>query len=149
MKRFLVIGKTGCGKTSLLQRIFGRDLIYQKTQTVESFENAVDTPGEYLERKGLYHALIVTATDCDEILLLQAVDDENSSFPPGLDACFHMPVTGVITKADLAYGNERALNTARQILLDAGALNIFVVSAKTSAGLEALRSVVLEESCSD
>ena len=144
MKRFMVVGKTGSGKTSLLQRLYGREMDYQKTQTVETFESSVDTPGEYLEQKGLYSALIVTAVDCDEILLVQAADDEDSSFPPGLDACFNRPVTGVITKEDLVCDPESE-RAARNCLLEAGASRVFVVSAKTGAGLEALRAVVLSD----
>lgn len=145
MKRFLLIGKSGSGKTSLLQRLYGRELEDQKTQTVESFGASIDTPGEYLERKNLFHALVVTAVDCDEILLVQAVDDADSSFPPGIDACLNRPVTGVVTKTDLVDDGAR-LDAAAAQLREAGASRIVSVSAKTGAGLEALRTVVFEES---
>ena len=139
MKRFMVMGKTGCGKTSLLQRVCGQEMIYQKTQTVESFAGSIDTPGEYLERKGLFSALIVTAADCDELLLLQAVDDPDSSFPPGINACFDRDITGVVTKIDLPCG-EDAVMQAAQCLRQAGARRIYYVSAKTGAGLASLRA---------
>ena len=141
MKRFMVVGKTGCGKTTLLQRLQGQEMIYQKTQTVEFSETLVDTPGEYLEQKNLYNALIVTATDCDELLLLQAADDEDSSFPPSLDVCFNRPVTGVVTKVDLS-GCAEALCDAEKYLVEAGASHIYYVSAKTGTGIEELRSYV-------
>ncbi|MEA5048355.1 MAG: EutP/PduV family microcompartment system protein [Eubacteriales bacterium] len=143
MKRFMIIGKTGCGKTSLLQRLQGQEMVYQKTQTVEFFETLIDTPGEYLEQKNLYSALIVTATDCDELILLQAADDEDSSFPPNLDACFNRLVTGVVTKVDLT-DHAEARNAAEKCLMEAGASRIFFVSAKTGAGVDELRSFLFE-----
>lgn len=144
MKRFMAMGKTGSGKTSLLQRVYGHDMCYQKTQTVESFDASIDTPGEYLEQKGLYSALIVTATDCDELLLVQAADDEDSSFPPSLDVCFNRQATGVVTKMDLVGEDEALARTAAECLKTAGAEQIFYVSAKTGAGLEALRTYMMQ-----
>ncbi len=144
MKRFMVMGKTGSGKTSLLQRVYGEEMVYQKTQTVESFAGAIDTPGEYLEQKNLYSALIVTAVDCDELLLIQAADDGDSSFPPSLGVCFNRPATGVVTKMDLVDGAQGAA-AAVDCLLEAGAERIFYVSAKTGAGLDDLRTYMLTE----
>ncbi len=142
MKRFMAMGKAGSGKTSLLQRVYGYDMRYQKTQTVESFDASIDTPGEYLEQKGLYSALIVTATDCDELLLIQAADDEVSSFPPSLGVCFNREITGVVTKMDLA-DNPAAARTAMECLKIAGADRIFYVSAKTGDGMDSLREYML------
>lgn len=144
MKRFMVMGKTGSGKTSLLQRVYGEEMVYQKTQTVESFAGAIDTPGEYLEQKNLYSALIVTAVDCDELLLIQSASDGDTSFPPSLGACFNRPATGVVTKMDLADG-EKGAREAADCLEAAGAERIFYVSAKTGAGIESLRAYMLKE----
>ena len=143
MKRFMTVGKTGSGKTSLLQRIYGQEMVYQKTQTVESLSASVDTPGEYLEQKNLYNALIVTAVDCDELLLVQSADDPDSSFPPALGVCFNRDATGVVTKMDLVEGEQGAAQAA-ECLYEAGAERIFYVSAKTGAGLDALRAYMIQ-----
>ncbi len=143
MKRFLLIGKTGSGKTSLLQRLYGLKMVYQKTQTAESVFASVDTPGEYLEQKRLYSALIVTAADCDELLLVQAADDPDSSFPPGLAASFNRSAIGVVTKMDLAQAETEAARAA-ECLREAGAARVYFVSAKTGEGLAALRAYVTE-----
>ena len=142
MKRFMVMGKSGGGKTSLLQRVYGEKMADSKTQTVESFGASIDTPGEYLEMKSLYSALIVTAVDCDELLLIQAADDPDSSFPPELGVCFNRDVTGVVTKMDLVAGPEQA-EAAAECLRTAGAERIFYISAKTGAGLSTLRAYML------
>ena len=144
MKRFMVMGKTGSGKTSLLQRLYHQEMVYQKTQTIESFAASIDTPGEYLEQKGLYSALIVTAVDADELLLVQSVEDEDSSFPPGLASCFNRDAIGVVTKMDLCEGQPEKWKAAADCLELAGAKEIYYVSAKTGAGLEALRAYILQ-----
>ena len=58
MKKLMMVGKTGCGKTTLSQRLTGETIHYQKTQAVQIVgSDIVDTPGEYLEQKQFYHAV--------------------------------------------------------------------------------------------
>jgi len=140
----MLMGKTGSGKTSLLQRLYGQQMVYQKTQTVESFAASIDTPGEYLEQKTLYSALIVTSADCDALLLVQAANDPDSSFPPGLCACFGRDGIGVVTKMDLADAQAHA-EEAAECLRAAGAERLFFVSAKTGAGMDSLRAYIVKE----
>ena len=64
MKKVMMIGKIGCGKTTLSQRLLGQEVKYKKTQAVEVLgSDILDTPGEYLEQKQFYSALIVTAVE--------------------------------------------------------------------------------------
>lgn len=144
MKRFMVMGKTGCGKTTLLQRLYDEPMEYQKTQTVESLGASIDTPGEYLEQKSLYNALIVTALDADALLLVQAADDPDTSFPPMLNTCFGCEAVGVVTKIDMA-SDSQMIEDAKNCLLEAGAEQVFLVSAKTGEGIAALCRYVLAE----
>ena len=65
MKKILLIGKSGCGKTTLTQRINGMDLEYRKTQMITYSNDILDTPGEYLENRNLYNALIISSYDSD------------------------------------------------------------------------------------
>ena len=104
-----MIGKTGCGKTTLSQRLAGQVLRYQKTQTIQVVgSDIVDTPGEYLEQRQFYKALIVTAIEADVILLLHAAGEEQNGFSPGMNTLFGgKPLIGVITKTDLCCGRER------------------------------------------
>ena len=81
MKKILLVGRSGCGKTTLLQRMNGLKLEYRKTQTITYENNAFDTPGEYLENRNRYSALIVSSYDCDVIGMVQANDDERNQFP--------------------------------------------------------------------
>jgi predicted CopG family antitoxin len=75
--------KTGCGKTSFSQVINNRELYYKKTQAIEIVDKVIDTPGEYLENRRLYKALLVSAVDADLIILLQDCTDHQSMFAPG------------------------------------------------------------------
>jgi len=138
MKRVLMIGKSGAGKTSLSQVLSGRKLEDKKTQTIEVIGDIIDTPGEYLERKPFFKALTVTAMDCDCIAILLDVTDAQISIPPLIAAIFGREVIGVVTKIDLAE-NEKQLNDAGDNLRMAGCYNIFYVSSKTGEGLDKLK----------
>ncbi|MCI6174914.1 MAG: EutP/PduV family microcompartment system protein, partial [Clostridiales bacterium] len=57
-KRIILIGRSTAGKTTLCQRLNHEELNYCKTQTVQIINrNMIDTPGEYLERRGFRGAL--------------------------------------------------------------------------------------------
>lgn len=135
MKKILFIGKSGCGKTTLTQKINGESLNYKKTQSVEYYDNIIDTPGEYLENRMLYNALMVSSYDTDVIGMVQAVNDDDSKFPPGFASAFTKPVIGIVAKADL----EGNLEKIKESLYIAGAEEIFVVSAYDSTGIDKLK----------
>ena len=69
MKRLMFIGPSQCGKTSLTQGLRGEALHYKKTQAIEWSPMAIDTPGEYLENRCLYSALLTSACEADVIAL--------------------------------------------------------------------------------
>lgn len=136
MKRVMLAGNTACGKTTLCQALAGQPLSYKKTQSVELVAQAIDTPGEYLENRGMYKALIVTAVEADYVLFVQDATDERFRYSPQQASGFCQPVVGVVTKADLA--TPKQLTQARELLELAGAAPVFVVSAYTQQGMEAL-----------
>jgi ethanolamine utilization protein EutP len=138
MKKIILIGKTGSGKTTLCQNIHGEVMEYKKTQAIDTHENAIDTPGEYIENRFYYKALIVTAADADIIGLVQDCTEEDSFFPPSFGSVFPKPVIGIITKADLAKDNEDILR-AKQYLEMAGAADIFTISSIKEEGVEELK----------
>ena len=137
MKKTIFIGKSGCGKTTLIQRLEDEELRYRKTQMVEHYLHFIDTPGEYLERRGMYRALIVSAVDADLIGLVQECGADNSWLPPSFASSFAKPVFGVISKVDLAR-DEREVQFAREILESAGVTRVFAVSAVEEIGLQPL-----------
>ncbi|WP_027634015.1 EutP/PduV family microcompartment system protein [Clostridium hydrogeniformans] len=137
MKKLILIGRTESGKTTLCQKLHDIKIEYKKTQAVEGYENAIDTPGEYIENRFYYQALMVTSADADVIGLVQDVTDDRSYFPPGFGASFSKPIIGILTKVDLV-DDEDILKEREQYLIDAGAEKIFRVSPKEDIGTQEL-----------
>ncbi len=94
MKRLMLIGPSQCGKTSLTQVLRGETLRYQKTQAIVWTPAAIDTPGEYLENRCLYSALLTSACEADVIALVLNADAPWSPFSPGFTAPMNRPVIG-------------------------------------------------------
>lgn len=141
MKKLMLIGKTNCGKTTLTQALNEKNLIYKKTQTVEIIDSIIDTPGEYIESRFFYNALVITSVDSDVIAMVQDCTDENSVFPPSFASRFTKPVIGIITKIDLCH-DENNIKIAEEFLLNAGVEKIFKVSAFDKQGLENFKEYI-------
>ncbi|MBU3092656.1 EutP/PduV family microcompartment system protein [Clostridium sp. CM028] len=142
MKTLMLIGKTNCGKTTLTQAINEDDLHYKKTQTVEIIDGIIDTPGEYIENRSYYRALIVTSADSDVIAMIQDCTQEDSIFPPSFASIFAKPIIGIITKTDLCC-DENKLKAAEEVLVSAGVERIFRISAFDKSGLENLKDYIM------
>lgn len=128
MKKIMMVGNTGCGKTTLSQRLIGEKVEYKKTQSIQLVgENIMDTPGEYVERKQFYNALIVTAVEADVILLLASAVEEQNYFSPQMSSLFFgKPVVGIVTKTDLAENREQIENACLLLKL-AGASDVLEI----------------------
>lgn len=136
-KKIILVGKTGSGKTTLIQRAERQAMEYHKTQTVRHTLHFIDTPGEYLENRGYYKALIVTAADADAIGLVQDCSDDGTWLPPGFASAFSKEVVGIVTKTDKA-GCGETIRRADAALDRAGAKRIFHVSAVNGEGMDPL-----------
>ncbi len=136
MKKIMLVGSVGCGKTTLCQRLNGMEQKYKKTQVVEVINCTIDTPGEYLERRSLFRSLLVTAVDVELVLFLLDATQSRYMYSPGQASSFPVPIAGVVTKIDLATPEQRL--QARELLTLAGAEQIFEVSATDNIGMDAL-----------
>ena len=137
MRETVLMGMSGCGKTTLIQALAGERLHYAKTQSIERHLHFIDTPGEYMEIRHFYRALIVTSADAEEIGLVQDVGRESSWIPPAFASTFAKPVFGIVTKTDLAQSPDDIAH-AREALVRAGADPVFEISAVCGSGLAAL-----------
>lgn len=143
MKKIILVGHVACGKTTLCQCLNGMEMKYKKTQALEVIHQTIDTPGEYVERRSLFHALVVTSVEADQVLFVQDASQERFMFAPGQAAAFPIPVAGVVSKADMA--TPQQVKNAVELLELAGASPIFVVSAFTGQGIEELREFLEED----
>lgn len=136
MKRILLVGSVGCGKTTLLQRLHGVELTYAKTETIYTQGKTVDTPGEYLELPWFKHALRMASFEVELVVMLASATVAEARFPPGFTAFFMPPSIGVVTKTDLA--DRPQIDQADIFLRLAGVTEVYEVSSVTGAGIEAL-----------
>lgn len=141
MKKVIFIGKSGCGKTSLCQRLQGEEIKYKKTQSIDLYVDSIDTPGEYLENRNYYSALITTAAEANMIALVQECGDTISMMPPGFAGTFGREVIGIITKIDIGEC-EDSIDIIEEQLRVAGVSRVFKVSAYSTEGIEELKRYV-------
>jgi len=134
LKKILLIGKSMCGKTTLTQRIHGLDIEYEKTQMLTYSNDILDTPGEYMENRMLYKALIVSSYDCDVVGMVQACDEERNIFPPNFATAFSKPVIGIVTKTDLGGNTEKAKEIAVARITGAKKINVTNIQLDNEKG---------------
>ncbi|MGM0209250.1 ethanolamine utilization protein, EutP [Enterococcus sp. DIV0421] len=142
MKRIILMGAIGCGKTTLCQALQGKELRYNKTQAVEFHTTMIDTPGEFILHRQYYNALNVTAAEADVIGLVQSVLETEQIFSPGFGSIFPKKVIGILTKVDLVNASDQLIH---QQLKNAGATEIFEVSSVEKTGLQELINYLEED----
>lgn len=135
MKKLILIGRTGCGKTTLSQALSGKAVKYDKTQYIKVDGDLIDTPGEYAETKLFGGALAVYSYDSDVVGLVQDPFEPYSLFPPAIAPTANRPVIGIVTKYEV---DGASLSLAELWLKNAGCEDIFYVDSKTGYGIEKL-----------
>lgn len=138
MKKIMLIGQIGCGKTSLTQALNNERVEYKKTQSLEFNNLVIDTPGEYIENRNYYNAIIASSVEADVIALVQPCSSEGSIFPPGFGGIFTKPVIGILSKIDLC-NNEENLKKSENYLREAGAEGIFKISSTENLGIDEIK----------
>lgn len=142
MKKIIFMGQTGSGKTTLCQKLNESVIEYRKTQAVERYEDSIDTPGEYMENRHFYNALIMSAVDAEMIALVADPTSPYQAIPPAFAGIFGKKVIGIITKIDLVEDSQ--VDKAKKELKAAGAFPIFPVDTLSEKGISDLRDYLEE-----
>lgn len=132
MRKLILMGRSGAGKTTLIQALKGEELTYRKTQGVEYGGFLIDTPGEYAENATLGRALALYTYEADVVGLLLSATEDYSLYPPCVTSQANREVIGIVTQIDREEANpDKAENWLRL----AGCKKIFRVSSKTKEGV--------------
>lgn len=137
MSKVIFIGKTGSGKTTLCQKLHELEIKYKKTQAIELYDHAIDTPGEYLENRHYYSALIMTAVDAEIIALIADPTAYESFIPPAFAGSFAKEVIGIITKINLVK-DKADIDKVEVRLKEAGVTRIFKIDTIDDVGIKDL-----------
>ena len=135
MKKTLLVGRHGAGKTTLTQALRGEPIHYEKTQYMLYGDWLIDSPGEYAEVHGYGAALAVYSYEADVVALVLSADDDYSLFPPNITCMVNRDVIGVVTKIDKC-APDRAANWLRL----SGCKEIFPINSHTGEGVEQLKA---------
>ena len=141
MKKTLLIGRHGVGKTTLKQALKGEEIHYVKTQYMDYGEWLLDSPGEYAEVHGLGAALAIYSYEADIVALLISADDDYSLFPPNITCMVNREVIGIVTKTDKADAAR-----AESWLRLSGCERIFFVNSHTGEGVDELKAYLRKQS---
>ena len=132
MKKIILMGRSGAGKTTLTQALKGEKIKYHKTQYINNFDVIIDTPGEYAETHHLGRALALYSYEAQVVGLLLSATEPYSLYPPNITPCVNREVIGIVTKIDKGNANVKR---AENWLKLAGCKKIFFVNSKTGDGI--------------
>lgn len=137
MNKVILIGRSGCGKTTLSQVLKGESMKYYKTQSVHRDDFLIDTPGEYIESRNFGGALAVYTYESDIVGLLLSADEPYSLYSPCITSMANRPIIGIVTGIDKKNANVGRVENWLKL---AGCKKIFKVSSVTGEGIEELRT---------
>jgi ethanolamine utilization protein EutP len=134
-KKIMFMGRSGAGKTTITQALYGQDIAYQKTQYVNYSQYIIDPPGEYIEDKQFGFALALYSYEVDVIGFILAANEPFSLYSPGTVAMATREVVGIVTQIHSDGANPEL---AAEWLRMAGCEKIFFVDSVTREGLDEL-----------
>ena len=142
MKKIMLFGRVGAGKTTLTQALRGEEIKYFKTQYVNYLDTVIDTPGEYTERRETSGALALYAYEADIVGLVLSANEPYSIFSPCLTSMVNRESIGIITGIDKPDAN---VERVRRWLQLAGCKKIFPVSSITGEGVAELAEYLKDD----
>lgn len=139
-RRIILVGRSRCGKTTLIRRLHNLDMSYRKTQSIEAWSDAIDTPGEYTDTPFFSRGAAITpAYDADIVCFCHDCGNDICRLPQMFSMSFAKPVIGIVTKAD---SEDVSTEQAELFLRNAGARHIVITSSLTGRGIEELIDLI-------
>ena len=139
-RKIILVGRSRCGKTTLIRRLHNLDMQYHKTQSIEAWADAIDTPGEYTDTPFFSRGAAITpAYDADIVCFCHDCGNDICRLPQMFSMSFARPVIGIVTKADT---EDTPTEQAITFLENAGARHIVITSALTGRGIEELIDLI-------
>ena len=142
MKKIILVGRTGTGKTTLTQALKGKQIYYHKTQYVNHYNVIIDTPGEYCENRTLANGIIIYAYEADVVGLMMSSTEDYSVYSPNIVSLSSRDVIGIVTKINDVGARP---DLAEQWLRLAGCKTIFFVDSVKGEGIADIFSYLKEE----
>ena len=139
MKKMMLIGESRVGKTTIINTIHGENFNSRITMAVEFCGQFIDTPGEFLENRRFYPALITSSADADIVAMVQDATRNSSLFPPKFTSIFERKVIGIVSKID---ADDINIKRAERFLNNAGAKEIIHVSSYENIGLDLIKEMI-------
>ncbi len=146
-RKIILMGRSRVGKTTLLQALHNEVIEYKKTQEIIMHDDAIDTPGEYIDQSGLWRACIVAACDADIVVLVHDAGNTMGRLPQMFSMTFAKPTIGVVTQCDGK--TEEEIQIAENFLKMSGASKIVRTSAYTHEGIDELIELIENLDLSD
>lgn len=142
MKKIMLVGRSGAGKTTLTQAMKGKEITYHKTQYINNYDVIIDTPGEYAENKILARALILYSYEAEVVGLLMSAVENYSLYSPNIVSLGTRDVIGIVTQIDRP---EARVDLATMWLELAGCKKIFYADSISGEGVGDILNYLREE----
>lgn len=137
MKRWIVIGLEGSGKSEVCNYIEGEETKSKINGDLKYRGNTLEVPGNYIENTWMNNIIIMLSQNQAKANIF-LIDGETlmSLYPPKFVKAFTKPSIGIITKSDLL--NEDKRIKSKKILEELGSSNNIFISFETKEGLDEL-----------
>ena len=142
MRKIILIGRSGAGKTTLTQALKGEEIHYHKTQYVNYSSCIIDTPGEYAQTHELGYALALYSYEADVVGLLLSAEEPYSLYPPNITCMVNREVIGIITHTD---SPKARVDRAERWLRLSGCRQLFYVNSLAGEGVGKILDYLREE----
>ena len=142
MRKIILIGRSGAGKTTLTQALKGEEIHYHKTQYVNYSSCIIDTPGEYAQTHELGYALALYSYEADVVGLLLSAEEPYSLYPPNITCMVNREVIGIITHTD---SPKARVDRAERWLRLSGCRKLFYVHSLAGEGVGKILDYLREE----